>query len=100
MSEAEKRDQGMLKRVGGWKRAHIARHEPRWKTALCWLRLGKREPARPPYDDLYEDADARRTGICCSGGGVRSAAFNLGALQALQSKGELRKASYLSAVSG
>lgn len=41
-------------------------------------------------------------GICCSGGGVRSAAFNLGALQALddQAPAELERASWLSAVSG
>jgi hypothetical protein len=41
-----------------------------------------------------------RIGICCSGGGIRSAAFNLGGLQALQEGGELQKASYLAAVSG
>lgn len=100
MTEAAKRDQGIIKRVGGWKRAHVAADEPRWRAALCWLRLGKRVPPRPPFDDLYEDADSGRTGICCSGGGVRSAAFNLGALQALEAKGELQKSSYLSAVSG
>ena len=40
------------------------------------------------------------TGICCSGGGIRSAAFNLGALQSLDEAGVLRSADYLSAVSG
>jgi hypothetical protein len=40
------------------------------------------------------------TGICCSGGGIRSAAFNLGALQSLDEAGVLRPADYLSAVSG
>ena len=39
-------------------------------------------------------------GICCSGGGIRSAAYNLGALQALDEAGVLRRADYLSAVSG
>jgi hypothetical protein len=39
-------------------------------------------------------------GIACSGGGIRSAAFNLGALQALDEKGVLARASHLSAVSG
>ncbi|HEX6423910.1 MAG TPA: patatin-like phospholipase family protein [Acidimicrobiales bacterium] len=39
-------------------------------------------------------------GICCSGGGIRSAAFNLGALQALDEAGVLRRADHLSAVSG
>lgn len=39
-------------------------------------------------------------GICCSGGGIRSAAFSLGALQALDEAGVLRRADHLSAVSG
>ncbi len=41
-----------------------------------------------------------RIGICCSGGGIRSAAFNLGALQTLQEQGKLRESRYLAAVSG
>lgn len=39
-------------------------------------------------------------GICCSGGGIRSAAYNLGALQELARQGKLQQADYLSAVSG
>jgi hypothetical protein len=42
----------------------------------------------------------RRIGIALSGGGVRSAAFNLGALQALQEARVLASAEYLAAVSG
>ncbi len=41
-----------------------------------------------------------RLGVCLSGGGIRSAAFCLGGIQALQDKGELAKAEYLAAVSG
>lgn len=41
-----------------------------------------------------------RIGIALSGGGVRSAAFNLGALQALQKHHVLENADYLAAVSG
>lgn len=41
-----------------------------------------------------------RIGICLSGGGIRSAAFGLGALQALDEKGKLKGAAYLSAASG
>jgi hypothetical protein len=41
-----------------------------------------------------------RVGISCSGGGLRSAAFNLGALQSLDAAGVLRRADFLSAVSG
>ena len=43
------------------------------------------------------------TGICLSGGGIRAAAYGLGALQAMQENGILtgpRRADYLSAVSG
>ena len=46
-----------------------------------------------PYDDLI--------GICCSGGGVRSAAYNLGALQVLREQRILgRERVLVSAVSG
>ncbi len=54
----------------------------------------------PPSDD--------KVGICCSGGGIRSASFNLGALQALSkekskedpSLNRLSEAAYVAAVSG
>ncbi len=39
-------------------------------------------------------------GICSSGGGLRSATFNLGAYQGLSDEGILEKARYISAVSG
>ncbi len=56
----------------------------------------------PGYDEEYcaERPTGRRIGISLSGGGIRSAAFNLGALQALQEEGVLGSASYLAAVSG
>ncbi|HVF73637.1 MAG TPA: patatin-like phospholipase family protein [Acidimicrobiales bacterium] len=41
-----------------------------------------------------------RVGVCLSGGGVRSAAFSLGALQLLRAEGKLDKAKYLTAASG
>jgi len=41
-----------------------------------------------------------RIGIAFSGGGIRSAAFNLGAMQALQETKLLQNAEYLAAVSG
>jgi hypothetical protein len=44
--------------------------------------------------------DGNRIGIALSGGGVRSAAFGLGAIQALQERGILRRSRFLSAVSG
>jgi hypothetical protein len=59
---------------------------------------------RPPASEAeqYQDTppDGMRIGIALSGGGIRSAAFNLGALQALQEKGVLARADYLTAVSG
>ena len=41
------------------------------------------------YDEEYcaDKPTGRRIGISLSGGGIRSAAFNLGALQALQEEG-------------
>ncbi len=45
--------------------------------------------------------DALNTvGMAFSGGGLRSATFNLGVLQAMEEKDKLRKVDYLSAVSG
>jgi patatin-like phospholipase len=59
---------------------------------------------RPPAGEAeqYQDEPSKgmRIGIALSGGGIRSAAFNLGALQALQEKGILERAEYLAAVSG
>jgi len=54
------------------------------------------------YDEEYcaDKPTGRRIGISLSGGGIRSAAFNLGALQALQEEGVLGSAQYLAAVSG
>jgi hypothetical protein len=54
----------------------------------------------PSYRGPVEPPSKDRIGICCSGGGIRSAAFNLGALQALQQADVLRRAKYLAAVSG
>src|SRR4051794_35726653 len=46
------------------------------------------------------EADAPWTGIGLSGGGIRSATFCLGVLQALAEKGLLRRFDYISSVSG
>jgi hypothetical protein len=45
-------------------------------------------------------ADLNLVGVALSGGGIRSATFNLGILQALASLGRLRHVDYLSTVSG
>ena len=51
--------------------------------------------------DAYDVARCRAaTGLCLSGGGIRSATFNLGALQALARHRRISKLDYLSSVSG
>jgi hypothetical protein len=67
-----------------------------------WLRTGWRPEPHPARIGLYEPAEPTRddVGICCSGGGIRSAAFNLGALQVLQERRILQDSKYVSAVSG
>lgn len=55
----------------------------------------------PRGDAAYWQAhDMALSGLALSGGGIRSATFNLGMLQALAKRGLLRKFDYLSTVSG
>lgn len=53
----------------------------------------------PTTHALPEDR-SERVGICFSGGGIRSAAYNLGVLQVLREHGIFDQASHLAAVSG
>jgi uncharacterized protein YndB with AHSA1/START domain len=90
---------------------------------LAWGVSLLRQPLKPPHEggrpdtrvppprtqaraqapsgdpDRWKPVPAR-IGISCSGGGVRSASFCLGALQALDDKGVLGRAEYVTAVSG
>jgi hypothetical protein len=51
--------------------------------------------------DAYDKAkEVRSVGVCLSGGGIRSATFNLGVLQGLARLGKLGNIDYLSTVSG
>ncbi|MBI5909313.1 MAG: patatin-like phospholipase family protein [Betaproteobacteria bacterium] len=67
-----------------------------------------RDPVRLKNEqhDRYDNPIKRPTdasnlvGVALSGGGIRSASFCLGALQALNSRGTLKKVDYLSTVSG
>ncbi len=52
------------------------------------------------YRFKEEPSETLRIGISLSGGGLRSAAFNLGVLQILQERGILSRSHYLAAVSG
>ena len=63
------------------------RHVPAEKV---WADNGRLPPGRK----------AGQIGVCLSGGGIRSAAFALGALQVLQEAGQLARAEYLISVSG
>jgi hypothetical protein len=51
-----------------------------------------------PY--LWSRDNGRLSGLCFSGGGIRSATFNLGILQGLAKKNLLRRFDYCSSVSG
>jgi hypothetical protein len=63
------------------------------------------DPARPAQDKVVPAAEADARGdsdwaICCSGGGIRSAAYCLGALQSLDIGGLLGTAKWILGVSG
>ncbi|HTS04045.1 MAG TPA: patatin-like phospholipase family protein, partial [Candidatus Eisenbacteria bacterium] len=60
-------------------------------------RLNKSREKRHVSPPVHED---NLIGLAFSGGGIRSATFNLGFLQALAQKGLLSKFDYLSTVSG
>ncbi len=91
-------DRGLLEAAPAAARREAADAPPR-KTRR-WLFNGIRPQPVPSYHGAVEGPEAGKVGISCSGGGIRSAAFSLGALQVLQEKGKLRQASYLAAVSG
>lgn len=71
--------------------------------AVCELELkeriaARRQQAYPETPELWEARDT--VGLALSGGGVRSAIFNLGLLQAFQRFEFLKHVDYLSTVSG
>ena len=57
-------------------------------------------PAQAPANESDGTATEEKWAICCSGGGIRSAAYCLGALQSLQAGGLLAKAKWTLGVSG
>ncbi|QGG94574.1 hypothetical protein [Actinomarinicola tropica] len=71
-----------------------------------WVASGFHRPARHATYEPRDDHQAAwapepgRIGVSCSGGGVRSASFCLGALQVLDHHGVLERARYVTAVSG
>ena len=88
---------GLVARVPAWTLwRQCAQRQNRWRW---WV---FREHQEPPVSvlDPIEDPLPETLGVCCSGGGMRSASFNLGALQAIQSANRLQNVRYLAAVSG
>ena len=64
-------------------------------------RAATADPSQDDPGDIYQWArDNKVAGICFSGGGIRSATFNLGILQGLAKRGWLDGFDYLSSVSG
>ncbi len=81
-------------------------------NGVLWKELQAVRPAlapdasqAPPLEELYnrigqENTHEPLSAICLSGGGIRSATFNLGVLQQLAHLGILKRFDYLSSVSG
>lgn len=55
---------------------------------------------REERDSKLDDDDTKLTGLALSGGGIRSATFSLGVMQALANRDLLKRIDYLSTVSG
>lgn len=92
------RDDGLRKRVPARARREAADRPA--DRGIRWAFNGERPEPVPSYLGPVEKPEEDKLGICCSGGGIRSAAFSLGALQVLGERKQLREASYLAAVSG
>src|SRR3954465_6108091 len=76
-----------------------------WDELACF---GRRDADSPPPETIPEvyrhigqlPRDQSLSALCLSGGGIRSATFNLGVIQTLARIGLLGKFDYLSSVSG
>jgi hypothetical protein len=91
-------DEGLVAAVGANNRHAASRwHLPDWRR---YVAFGERPEPIPSYTGVVEDPKSGRIGIACSGGGIRSAAFSLGALQVLQREKVLEQSCYLAGVSG
>ena len=78
---------------------------PRKLTGLLrWFWVSANRSAGPSQPGIFQypraAGDPQRVGICCSGGGLRSAAFSFGAMDVLWHKGIIQEADYLAGVSG
>jgi DNA-directed RNA polymerase specialized sigma24 family protein len=71
-----------------------------WRERLADWARGTEPEIKAPRGKPGLEPKPHCIGICCSGGGIRSAAYNLGALQVLQEEKILGAAQYVAAVSG
>lgn len=62
--------------------------------------LEENQPPTHPSDTIVAGQKLNTVGLCLSGGGIRSAAFNLGVLQAFAQQRLISNLDYLSTVSG
>lgn len=92
------RDDGLIEKVPAAPRWRAMKETGRGRLSRFFY--GDQPEPVPSALGLVEQSTEGSIGVCCSGGGIRSAAFNLGALQWLDKKRELERASYLAAVSG
>jgi hypothetical protein len=68
---------------------------------LAFARRGERHRPAVQHSASAPTAPAPSgLGVCCSGGGIRAAAFSLGALDRLEAAGVMSRARWLTAVSG
>jgi hypothetical protein len=75
--------------------------EEKITSAADIKKAGEKSWSPDSGEDVYDAAAAQKLhGLCFSGGGIRSATFCLGVLQALADFGNLGKFDYLSTVSG
>lgn len=72
------------------------------QNPVCFATVQSSEQKSLGLDEstFFLEKKPRSVGLALSGGGIRSATFNLGVLQALASKGKLASFDYLSTVSG
>jgi hypothetical protein len=87
------------RRVDQLERASQARHADPGSATLCAAERAAIQSRRQHYR-LPAASDDNLMGLALSGGGIRSATFSLGVLQALAGRDLLKHIDYLSTVSG
>jgi predicted acylesterase/phospholipase RssA len=90
----------VVDRTSAQSKAHHCDNDPTTFDQVLDRELERVNDSRTKRDVPVEARPDNLIGLAFSGGGIRSATFNLGILQALAQKGLLRKFDYLSTVSG